>query len=193
MKVFLIENLSLDSSRNHKKRNLFDIVWADGILRAVNKRELVVAVIEKLREDLALYEKAADAARAEATHEQSKAEHKYDTRGLEAAYLARGQSKQAAEILSAMAHFDKLLLRDFAPEEGIDMGAVVELQSGKETSTYFIGPRAGGTEIMNEKREVLVITPESPLGSQLIGRKAGEKCLLEVGGQKQQFKVTRVW
>src|SRR3954469_6603583 len=131
MKVFLIENLSLDSSRNHKKRNLFDIVWADGILRAVNKRELVVAVIEKLREDLALYEKAAGAARAEATHEQSKAEHKYDTRGLEAAYLARGQSRQAAEILQAIAHFEKLTPRDFTPTDVIETGAVVELQNGK--------------------------------------------------------------
>ena len=50
----------------------------------MNKQKLVNAIIEKLRDDLALYHKAADFARAEATHEQSKAEHKYDTRGLEA-------------------------------------------------------------------------------------------------------------
>lgn len=64
----------------------------------MNKQALIQKVVEKLTADLALYFKAATIARAEATHEQSKAENKYDTRGLEASYLARGQSKQAAEI-----------------------------------------------------------------------------------------------
>ena len=151
------------------------------------------AVLEKLRADLALYHKSADAARAEATDEQSMAEHKYDTRGLEASYLARGQSRHAAEIAESVAHFENLALRDFADADSIGTGALVELHSGGETSIYFIAPRAGGTEIICEKREVLVITPESPLGSQLLGRKAGEDCVLDLAGQKQQFKVARVW
>jgi len=159
----------------------------------VNKRKLILSIIDKLRSDLALYQKAAEAARAEATHEQSKAENKYDTRGLEASYLARGQSRQAAEIGQAIGHFEKLAPRDFVSADPIDTGAVVELQNGKEKNTYFIGPRAGGTEVLFENREVLVFTPESPLGSQLIGKKSGEKCLLELGGRKQQFKVSEVW
>ena len=159
----------------------------------MNKRKLIEAIIEKLREDLALYHKAADAARAEATHEQSKAEHKYDTRGLEASYLARGQSRVAAEIGQALEKFEKLPLRDFKSGETVDLGAVIELQNGKETNTYFIGPRAGGTEITFAKREVLVITPESPLGSQLLGKKTGEKCVVDLGGQKQEFKIAAIW
>jgi transcription elongation GreA/GreB family factor len=158
----------------------------------VNKKKLIGAIVEKLRADLALYHKAAGAARAEATHEQSKAENKYDTRGLEASYLARGQSRQAAEIAQAITHFEKLAVREFGAGDAVDTGAVVTLQAGKETSTYFIGPRAGGTEVMHDNEEVLVITPESPLGSQLVGRKAGEKCELDLGGRKQQFKVMNV-
>ena len=64
----------------------------------VNKQSLVKKIIARLTGELELYAKAAHAAHAEATHEQSKAENKYDTRGLEASYLARGQSKQAAEL-----------------------------------------------------------------------------------------------
>jgi len=30
---------------------------------------------------------------------------------------------------------------------------------------YFIGPRAGGTEVVHEKKEILVITPQSPLAN----------------------------
>ena len=159
----------------------------------MRKKKLIQAVIERLKADLGLYHRAAVAARAEATHEQSKAENKYDTRGLEASYLARGQSRQVAEIEQAIEKFEKMPAREFAPGEPIDTGAVVELTSGREKNLYFIGPRAGGTEVIFEKREILVITPESPLGAQLIGKKQGEKHRLEIAGQKQEFTITSVW
>lgn len=158
----------------------------------MNKQELISTIIEKLRADLALFHKAAGAARAEATDEQSMAENKYDTRGLEASYLARGQSRVAADIEQAIAAFEQLAAREFASAEAIDLGALVALKSGKEKSLYFIGPRAGGTEIVHEQEELLVITPESPLGSQLMGRKAGEKCVIELAGEKQEFNVAQV-
>ena len=159
----------------------------------MRKAKLIKAIIERLRADVELYHRAALAARAEATHEQSRAEHKYDTRGLEASYLARGQSRQVAEIEQAIEKFQKLTAREFVPGEGIETGAAVELASGREKSLYFIGPRAGGTEVVFEKREVLVITPESPLGTQLIGKKAGEKYQLEIGGEKQEYTIAAVW
>jgi transcription elongation GreA/GreB family factor len=159
----------------------------------VRKKKLIEAVIEQLRSDLGLYHRAAVAARAEATHEQSKAENKYDTRGLEASYLARGQSRQVAEIELAIEKFEKMEARDFAPGEPIDIGAVVELTNAREKNLYFIGPRAGGTEVEFQKREVLVITPESPLGSQLIGKKQGEKHRIEIGASRQDIIISAIW
>lgn len=47
----------------------------------VNKQRLVKKIIARLTGELELYAKAAHAAHAEATHEQSKAENKNDTRG----------------------------------------------------------------------------------------------------------------
>ena len=159
----------------------------------MRKKKLIAAVIERLRADIELYRRAAVAARAEATHEQSRAEHKYDTRGLEASYLARGQSRQVAEIELAIEKFEKLDAQDFAAGAPIDTGAVVELTSGREKNTYFIGPRAGGTELTFEKKELLVITAESPLGAQLIGKKQGEKHRFEIAGEVQQYTITEVW
>lgn len=158
----------------------------------MNKKELIQAIVEKLRDDLALYHKAAEFARLEATDEQSKAENKYDTRGLEASYLARGQSKQAAEVGQAIEYFEKLPAREFGASDGIDAGALVELRNGKETAAYFLAGKAGGTEVQFANKEVLVITPESPLGRQLVGRKAGDKCVLELGGRKEQINILRV-
>ena len=68
----------------------------------MNKRALIKKIIAQLASGLDAYVRAARAAHAEATHEQSRAENKYDTRGLEASYLARGQSQQAAEIEAAV-------------------------------------------------------------------------------------------
>jgi transcription elongation GreA/GreB family factor len=158
----------------------------------VNKRALIKKITAKLTEELGIYFRAAQFSRAEATHESSKAENKYDTRGLEASYLARGQSKQAAEIAAAIAEFEKLPVKKFGADEPIGLGALVELENGGENLFYFIGPRAGGTEILHDKKEILVITPQSPLGEQLLGRKAGEQPQLNLSGAKQAVKILSV-
>ena len=158
----------------------------------MNKQKLIKKIIEQLIEELSIYQKAARAAHAEATHEQSKAENKYDTRGLEASYLARGQSKQAAEMAQSIERFEKLDARVFDQSDPIDTGALVELESKGERSFYFVGPSAGGTEVMHEKKEVLIITPQSPLGQQLIGKKAGLRLQLTVGSDRNDYKIVSV-
>ncbi len=135
----------------------------------MNKRALIQKIIAQLAAELEAYAVSARAAHADATHEQSKAENKYDTRGLEASYLARGQSRQAAETEQARQQFEALEIRTFGPHEAIDLGAVVEIESGGEVTCYFIGPRAGGMEIVHERRVILIITPQSPLGAQIMG------------------------
>jgi transcription elongation GreA/GreB family factor len=158
----------------------------------VNKRAIIKKITEKLVSELEVYFRAAHASRAEATHEQSKAESKYDTRGLEASYLARGQSKHAVELEAAIAEFEKLGARKFADGDAIAVGALVELEHGCENSFYFIGPRAGGTEVLHDKKEILVITPQSPLGEQLMGKKSGDQPQLNFGGAKQAAKILKV-
>ena len=158
----------------------------------MNKRAIIRKIIARLTDELEIYFRAAKFSRAEATHESSKAESKYDTRGLEASYLARGQSKQAAELEAAIAEFEKLSVRNFGAGEPIDLGALVELEHGGENSIYFIGPRAGGTEVLHDKKEILVITPQSPLGEQLMGKKSGQEPQLNFGGAKQAAKILKV-
>ena len=158
----------------------------------MNKRILIRKIVERLTEELQVYFRAAQFSRAEATHESSKAESKYDTRGLEASYLARGQSKQAAELEAAIAEFEKLAVRNFGAGEPIELGALVELEHGGESLFYFLGPRAGGTEILHDKKEILVVTPQSPLGEQLVGKKSGDQPQLNFGGAKQVTRIISV-
>ena len=158
----------------------------------MNKRALIQKIVAQLTSELGVYFRAAMNSRAEATHEQSKADNKYDTRGLEASYLARGQSKQAAELEAAIKEFEKLEVRKFSPGEEIRVGALGELEADGEVSFYFIGPRAGGTEVVQDKKEVLVITPKSPLGAQLMEKKQGDRPHLLLAGRKQSAHIVSV-
>jgi hypothetical protein len=159
----------------------------------MNKALLVKQIVARLTESLGLLEKAARASHAEATHESSKAENKYDTRGLEAAYLARGQSRQAKEILDSIKDYESLAIKNFASGEAIDLSALVDLEIDGMPSLFFIGPRNGGLEVQFEGKEVTVITPQSPLGESLVGKKAGRSWKTQIGGATAKYRVVSVW
>jgi len=158
----------------------------------MNKSGLIKKITARLRGELDAYFKAARTAHEEATHEQSKAENKYDTRGLEASYLAHGQSRQAAELEAAIATFEQMDGRLFGKKEPIGVGALVELEHDGARAFYFVASCAGGLDITHEKREVLVITPQSPLGEQLQGKQEGEVLQLDIAGTRSKYRVASV-
>ena len=158
----------------------------------MKKTQLIRQIITSLTESLEVLEKAARASHEEATHESSKAESKYDTRGLEAAYLAGGQARQAKEILDSIKVYGALATRDFASGEPIEITALVELDTDGTPMTYFIGPKNGGLEIKHRGKEITVITPQSPLGQNLMGRRAGQRWSAKLGGATVKYHVLAV-
>src|SRR3982750_3351155 len=109
--------------------------------REFNKSLLLQKIVAQLTADLEVLERAAQASHAEATHESSKAENKYDTRGMEAAYLAGGQAKQAKEIVDSINEYGVLKVKEFETSDPIEMTALVEVETEGVVGTYFIGPR----------------------------------------------------
>jgi len=158
----------------------------------MNKRALIKKILSRLTTELDGYARAARNAHAEATHEQSKAENKYDTRGLEAAYLARGQSRQMQETQAAFAAYEKLEARPFHADDPIDVGALVDLEVSGEREIYFLGPKAGGMELKHEGREILLITPQSPLGELLMGKKQGDAVVLPLKPTSIRYAIKNV-
>ena len=158
----------------------------------MKKSQLLKQIIAALTQSLAVLEKAARASHEEATHESSRAESKYDTRGLEAAYLAGGQTRQAKEILDAISLYDSLTLKKFAADDPIDLTALVELEADGARSYYFIGPKSGGLEIECQRKEIMVITPQSPLGQNLMEKKAGQRWTTDLGGSAVKYHVISV-
>jgi transcription elongation GreA/GreB family factor len=158
----------------------------------VNKAALIRTIIAHLREQLAAGTSAARATSAAATDPDSKAENKYDTRNLEASYLARGQAFRVAETMEALREFESLTPKPFAPDAAAGEGALVSLSGADGTHHYFIGPAAGGTEVSLDGTEVMVITPASPLGAKLMRRRRGEHIELQAGRLASSVMIAAV-
>lgn len=158
----------------------------------MDKSLLRQAILAKLTAELDTLTRAALMARDEATSEESKAENKYDTRGQEAAYLAEGQARLALELQETIAAYQTLSLPDFSPQDPIDVGAVVTLSARGKSSAYFLGPRSGGLDLEVAGRSLVVVTPQSPLGSQLPGRRVGATVQLPGRGGPVPHQIASV-
>ncbi len=131
-----------------------------------------------LQAELASLTQAAQGSYAAATDPDSRAENKYDTRTLEASYVARGQARRVAELQEAVQAFTALTVTAAAPATVVQLGSLVTLQAPWGEEHVFLGPLAGGTEIRVKGRDIVVITPASALGQKLIGRPPGDTVLL---------------
>ena len=138
------------------------------------KSELLEHIRTDLRARLERLSKAALEAHAAATDPGSKAEGKYDTRSLEASYLAAGQARQVDELAESVRIFDTLSLPDFEPGAEIDAGALVVVDLNGETTRFLLVPTCGGMVIVHESREITLLTPESALYRKLLGMRTGE-------------------
>ena len=150
-------------------------------------------VLERLAEDLLQVEQAARAAHETATHEENIAENKYDTLGLEAAYLATGQARRAEAIRRAMANWRQFRPRPYDASQGIQLGALVcLLDSAGKQQLLFLGPDGGSMKLRSGAQLVQVITCESPLGRAMLGQGEGDEVLIQLAPMRQHFEVLRV-
>jgi hypothetical protein len=152
----------------------------------MDKKRLLQEIITKLREDAETMLAAAKATHDEATHEDNKAENKYDTRALEASYLAEAQARQAEEAEANLAKFEALPSRDYGPDDPIGPGALVCVEFNGYTDYYFCGPGAGGVEIEIDGEECTIVTRDSPMGGRLFESKEGNT--FEMNGKPALIK-----
>lgn len=149
----------------------------------MNKPAVLDQVIAVLSHELAVLTRAASDAFAAATDPDNRAENKYDTRSLEASYVARGQAQRVAELQLALQSFQAMSGQALPAGSPVVLGALVSLELGGLASHYLLAPQAGGTEVIVGNDEISVITPASPLGRKLIGRQVGDIIELRPGAE----------
>jgi hypothetical protein len=136
---------------------------------------------------------AAAEAHQTATHAENVAENKYDTLGLEAAYLAHGQSQRVLACGAELTAFQRLRPTPWPTGDSIDVGALICLDSADTAPRWlYLGPGAGGLRIAFGAVEVVVVTAAAPLGQQLLGRYLGDDISLTVTGKQQDYVIAQL-
>jgi transcription elongation GreA/GreB family factor len=159
----------------------------------MDKLVLRQQVLEQLALDLLQAEQAIRTAHEAATHEENIAENKYDTLGLEAAYLATGQARRAEAIRHAISHWRQFRPAPYDASKGIALGALVCLvDSDDQQRQVFLGPDGGSMQLVSEAQLVQVISTKAPLGVAMLGRREGDEVSLQVAATQQRFEVLRV-
>ncbi len=161
----------------------------------MNKTDLLQLIVEQLTHDLAVQFNAAVAAHEASTHEENIPDNKYETLALEASYIAQGQANRAQEIKRALETYKQLTLQGFDDDSAIRLTALVTLAGDDATTrTFFIGPLEGGMKVVDPLTgtEIVVITPASPLGRDLIGKTVGDLVRIGSGTGCKEFEIVRV-
>lgn len=150
-------------------------------------------VVKRLAEDLLQAEQAARAAHETATHEENVAENKYDTLGLEAAYLATGQVRRAEAIRQALAVWRKFRPLPYDATKGVQLGALVCLVDPDERQQHlFLGPEGGSMTLVIGTEPVQVISSAAPLAKAMLGKSEGDEVSIQVELLRKQFEILRV-
>jgi transcription elongation GreA/GreB family factor len=157
-----------------------------------DKTAVAGKIISCLRAELDGFTRAAKQAQEAATDPDSKAENKYDTRNLEASYLARGVAFRVAETEAALSAWQAMPPQDFSAMRPVAVGALVLINDAQGRSGFFIGPGGGGISVEHEGMDITVITADSPLGKQLLKRREGDVFLLESGPRRTQTVIETV-
>jgi transcription elongation GreA/GreB family factor len=146
----------------------------------MHKSDILTAILKELDDELRRFQGANKEASASATDSEFKAESQWDTGGLEASYLARGYAQQFARMSEQAKR-----LRAFSPPDfsgkAIGTGALVECDLDGFTSMIFLLPCAGGLDLVLDEHEITTVTPDSPLGKTLMGKRQGDAYTLPSG------------
>ena len=153
------------------------------------KQNLLDELVGLVQVDLETVERAHRATREGATHEEAKPENDKDTRALEQSYLARGQATRIEELRASIAGVTAMPLKDFEARPAA-LGAVVTVDEDGEESTLLLAPGGGGARLAGGA--VQVVTPASPLGRAVLGKRAGDEAEVVVAGKTRTMQVVRV-
>ena len=137
------------------------------------KTKLLHQVITQLEDDLASLKKAAAETHSVSTGDENKQEGKYDTRSIEASYLADAQAEQAKQLEEGIFKLRNLTLTD--EPDTVILSSIIILSSDDQDTQFFLLPAGGGITLEYENLPLTVITPESPIGKVILGKSIADQ------------------
>lgn len=152
-------------------------------------RRALEAALERSLETMA---NAARTTREGAIHEDSRAEGDKDMRSTEQSYLARGQAMRVEDIAEQLQRLRATTFSTFDADSAIAVGALVLVELEDEVRAFFVLPYGGGVVLRVDGVELTVVTPSSPVGQALLGKRVGDDFELRQRGALRACVVTMV-
>jgi transcription elongation GreA/GreB family factor len=142
----------------------------------MDKASLIKHILNELEIKLEAALAEAQSSKEAATHEESKPENKYDTRGLEATYIAQAQAKRAGQIKEDIYNISQVDLEQ--KNEKVSAGSLIKILYNKQNKEvfYFVLP-SGGITIEAQSQIVKSLSVSSPLGQCLLNREEGDEAV----------------
>lgn len=167
------------------------------MLEKIKKEELIRLIITQLSKDLVVLNAAAEHTRDAAINEESKSEDKHDTRSIEAGYLAGAQRKRVVEIKELITYFKCLKTKTFSTTDLVSATALIALETEAKLFNYFLVPQGGGLEVQIESSKmapikIFTITPQTPLGETLLGRRKGDLLSLHINNKFKEYEILAI-
>ena len=153
----------------------------------MNKTKLWSLLVHEIERELEVMKDSLASTTDGVTHSEAKQEGKYDTRGLEASYLAGGQQRRVVDLENTLTYFKTLKEAMVSPFETAAFGALIEVEIDNKKHFYFMSRLGGGIRVTMDDIEVQVITHESPIGSEVIGLEENDS--FEILGPKGQEEL----
>lgn len=139
----------------------------------MTKNTVISNLLKQMDKKIKITRSALTETNESANGDETKSEGKYDTRAIEAAYLAEAQAAQLALSEESLATLKRFEPRSFEMTESIAPGALVEVDQEGEICFYLLAPTGGGLMTEYLGCDVTVVTPDSRLYQELNGKKMG--------------------
>lgn len=159
-------------------------------MKQIDKKEIVSQLRTRVEDELAKVKEAYASSHNLATSSELKSEGKYDTRSIEAGYIAGAQKKRVDELELELGLLDEINT-EHTPES-ISVGSLVTIEFNKMERLYFISSTGGGSMLNFSGETVLVISAFSPIGSEAIGLESGDEFEVENANGTRLYKIKRI-
>lgn len=141
----------------------------------MTKDNLIANFCSQLEEKAQLMKSVLADSSEGANGDETKSEGKYDTRAIEASYLAEAQAEQLALAEESLSTFRNFHPPTYHINDKAGLGALVEVDQDGEINFYLLAPTGGGAITNHLGCEATIITPNSLLYQNIIGKKLGDQ------------------
>lgn len=136
------------------------------------KQEVVKLLKKQLDEKIDVAQQAFRSSHHHVVEDDLKSEGKYDTRAIEAGYLASAQKKRLDELKQDRELLDHINVDQAS--QSVTVGSLIELLHQDCRQFYFISSTLGGSFFKVQDKTILIISAFSPIGVEVIGLSKGE-------------------